>query len=98
VSAYKEKMDPVDIISPTQMEIDFDYVKIGEVYFRTIFIAGYPRFVVPGWMDPIINFDHSLELTFYIYPVEGRTILDELRRKITEMEAEIGTDLQRERS
>jgi type IV secretory pathway VirB4 component len=62
---------------------------------RSIFIAGYPRFVSPGWLEPIINFEHSMDIAFYIYPVEGKSVLDDLRRKIAEMEAEISTDIQR---
>ena len=85
----------LDIVAPQAMEVDFDYVKINGVFFRTLFIAGYPRFVAPGWLEPIINFDSSLDISFYLYPVEGKTVLDDLRRKIAEMEAEISTDLER---
>lgn len=85
----------VDVIAPGNMEVDFDYVKIGEVYLRTLFVGGYPRFVTPGWLEPIINFDHSMDISFYVYPVDGKSVLDDLRRKITEMEAEISTDIQR---
>ena len=84
-----------DIIAPNKIDVDFDYFKINDVYFRTIFIAGYPRFVTPGWLEPIVNFDSSLDISFYIYPVDGKSVLDDLRRKIAEMEAEISTDLQR---
>jgi len=93
--AELKNMSLLDVLAPNKIELDFDYIEIDGVYFRTLFVAGYPRFVVPGWMEPIINFDHSLDISFFIYPVEGRTILDELRRKITEMEAEIATDIQR---
>lgn len=93
--ALKQGLPIADILAPTSIEIDFDHIKVGDIYFRTLFISGYPRFVSPGWMEPIINFDHSLDLSFYIYPVEGRSVLDDLRRKITEMEAEISTDIQR---
>jgi len=85
----------LDVIAPQALEVDFDYVKINGVFFRTLFIAGYPRFVAPGWLEPIINFDSSLDISFYLYPVEGKTVLDDLRRKIAEMEAEISTDLER---
>lgn len=84
-----------DIVAPKTVEVDFDYAKINNQYFRTLFVAGYPRFVYPGWLDPIINFDHSLDVSFFVYPVQGKTVLDDLRRKITEMEAEIATDIQR---
>ncbi len=84
-----------NILAPEKIEVDFNHIKLNNKYISTLFIAGYPRFVSPGWLDPIINFDHSLDLSFFIYPVEGKTVLDELRRKIAEMEAEIATDLQR---
>jgi len=86
-----------DIIAPSAIEVDFDYLKIGNKYFRTLFIAGYPRFVSANWLAPLINFDHSLEVAMYIYPIEGKGVLDNLRRKIAEMEAEIQTDVERGR-
>lgn len=94
--AFGQKQLPLlDILAPQSMEINFSYIKINDVYFRTLFIAGYPRFVSPGWLEPIINFDNSLDISFNIYPVAGKTVLDDLRRKIAEMEAEIATDLER---
>ena len=86
-----------DLIAPSSIEVDFDYLKIGTTYFRTLFIAGYPRFVSANWLSPLINFDYSLDISMFVYPVEGRGVLDDLRRKIAEMEAEIATDIQRGR-
>jgi type IV secretory pathway VirB4 component len=84
-----------DSIAPQSIEEDFDYIKINEIYFRTLFVAGYPRFVAPGWLEPVVNFDTSLDISFYVYPVDGKSVLDDLRRKIAEMEAEISTDIER---
>ncbi|OGM56233.1 hypothetical protein A3E46_00685 [Candidatus Woesebacteria bacterium RIFCSPHIGHO2_12_FULL_46_16] len=95
MALYQKQLGILDIVAPEKIDVDFDYFKINDVYFRTIFVAGYPRFVSPGWLEPIINFDSSLDTSFYIYPVEGKSVLDDLRRKIAEMEAEIGTDLER---
>lgn len=86
-----------DVIAPGAIEVDFNFLKIGNRYFRSLFVAGYPRFVTANWLAPLINFDHSLDVAMYIYPVEGKTVLDDLRRKIAEMEAEMQTDLQRGR-
>jgi len=86
-----------DTIAPNEVEIDFDHIKVNNVYYRTLFVAGYPRFVAPGWLEPIVNFNSSLDMSFYIYPVEGKSVLDDLRRKIAEMEAEISTDIERGR-
>ncbi len=76
-----------DIIAPSAIEVDFNHLKIGNNYYRTIFISGYPRFVGANWLSPIINFDHSLDLSMFYYPVKAKMILDDLRRKITELEA-----------
>jgi len=86
-----------DVVAPGAIEVDFDYLKIGNKYFRALFVAGYPRFVSANWLAPLINFDHSLDVAMYIYPVEGKGVLDDLRRKMAEMEAEIQTDIERGR-
>lgn len=87
-------VDVKDVLAPPAMEIDFDYVKSGNTYFRTLFVAGYPRFVGANWLAPLINFDHTLDISFYYYPAETKGILDDLRRKTAEMEATIESDLQ----
>jgi len=84
-----------DVIAPPALEVDFNHIKIGENFFRSFFIAGYPRFVNANWLAPLINFDHTLDISMYIYPAEGKGILGNLKRKIGEMEAEIQTDIQR---
>ena len=86
-----------DIIAPSALEVDFDHVRIDSKYYRTCFVAGYPRFVGLNWLSTLINFDASLKVSMYIYPTDGKEILDDLRRKIAEMEAEISTDIQRGR-
>ncbi len=93
--AVSQGMNVLDAIAPQTIEEDFDYIKINDVYFRTIFVGGYPRFVAPGWLEPVVNFDSSLDISFYVYPVDGKSVLDDLRRKIAEMEAEISTDIER---
>ena len=80
-----------DIIAPSAIEIDFNHVRIGNTYFRTLFVSGYPRFVGANWLSPIINFEHSLDISMFYYPVKSKMILDDLRRKITELEATIMT-------
>jgi len=83
-----------DIVAPPAIEVDFDYLKVGSTFFRTLFVVGYPRFVQANWLAPIINFEHTLEIAMYCYPVEAKGVLDDLKRKVTEMEATIATDIQ----
>jgi len=78
-----------DIIAPPSIDVDFNHLKIGETFARTIFVSGYPRFVGANWLSPLINFNHTLTLSMFYYPVESRGVLDDLRRKIAEMEATV---------
>ena len=82
-----------DVIAPSAIEIDFTHAQIGQTYFRTLFVAGYPRFVNANWLSPLINFDHSLDIAMFIYPTTGREVVEGLKRKIGEMEAELQTDI-----
>ena len=83
-----------DIIAPPSIEVDFSHLKIGSVLYKTLFVAGYPRFVDANWLAPLINFDYPLSISMFIYPTEGKGVLEDLKRKIGEMEAEIQTDIQ----
>lgn len=80
-------MNVRDIIAPSAIEVDFNDVRIGDMYYRTFFVSGYPRFVGANWLSPVINFDHTLLTSMFYYPVKSKVILDDLRRKITELEA-----------
>ncbi len=82
-----------DIIAPEAVEVDFTYLKINSTYTRTLFVVGYPRSVPPNWLHPLINFPHQMNISMFIYPVDSTEVLDNLKRKITEMEAEIQSDL-----
>ena len=86
-----------DLIAPKNIDVNFNTVTIDGVFYRTLFVSGYPRFVTANWLSPLINFDHSLNISMFVYPVESKSTLDDLRRKIAEMEAELSTDLQRGR-
>ncbi|OGM18680.1 hypothetical protein A2686_03295, partial [Candidatus Woesebacteria bacterium RIFCSPHIGHO2_01_FULL_38_10] len=96
LGALKNKdLDLIDVLSPNYIELDFDYIKIEDVYLRTLFVSGYPRFVSPGWLEQVINFNSSLDISFFIYPIEGKSVLSDLMHKVAEMEAEMATDLER---
>lgn len=82
-----------DIIAPEAIEVDFTFQKINSTYTRTLFVAGYPRSVPANWLSPLINFPHQVSIAMFMYPTDSTEILNNLKRKITEMEAEIQSDL-----
>ncbi len=82
-----------DLIAPHFIEVDFNHLKINDTYYRTLFVSGYPRYATPNWLHPLITFDHPLYISFFIYPTEARDVLDQLKKKIAEMEATIESQI-----
>ena len=78
-----------DIVAPSGVEVDFRYIQVGDKFYRTFFITGYPRYVSTGWLSPVIDFDQSLNMSMFIYPAYVEDVLTNLKRKIAEMEATI---------
>ncbi len=86
-----------DIVAPPSIEVDFDHLEVGGFLYRTLFVAGYPRYVSANWLSPLISFNHTLDVSMYVYPQKSEEILENLKRKIGEMEATIQSDLKRGR-
>jgi type IV secretory pathway VirB4 component len=83
-----------DIVAPIDLEVDFNSMQMGDYFFKTFFISNYPRFVGPNWLSPIINFEHSLRISTFYYPVDSKTILEKLKKKIGEMEATLYSQME----
>lgn len=89
----KGMLSMADILAPPAVEVDFNYIKIGGKFYRTLFVSGYPRFVSANWLFPIISFDHTLDIAMFCYPVESGDVLSDLKRKVAEMEATLSSDI-----
>src|SRR5579872_255724 len=81
-----------DAIAPQKVEVDFKTIRVGNRLYRTFFVAGYPRYVSVGWLSPVIDFDHSLYISMFVYPIFTDDVLSNLKRKIAEMEATMSSD------
>lgn len=88
----KGLMSIIDIIAPSSVEVDFRFIRVSGTYYTTLFIAGYPRYVSPGWLQPIIDYDHTLDISMFCYPTSSKDVLADLKRKIAEMQATIQSD------
>lgn len=82
----------VDIIAPSSVEVDFKHIRVGDTYYRTFFVVDYPRQVSPNWLSILIDYKETMNISMFIYPVESKDVLSNLRRKIAEMEATIESD------
>jgi len=78
-----------DLIAPSSLEIFSNYFRLGTKFGRTLYVCGYPRQVHTGWLSPLINIDEILDISMFIYPVDTQTILKNLTKKVTQLEASL---------
>jgi len=84
-----------DIIAPASFEVKPSYVRMGDTYLRTVFVITYPRYVTVGWATPVINYNHTLDIAMYFYPVKAPIILKQLKKKVGVLEAQIVSDAEK---
>jgi hypothetical protein len=85
-------VDLRDFIAPSSLEFKSTYFQLGTKYARSYYIYGYPRQVFTGWMSSLVNTDEVLDISMFIYPVNGRVVLENLRKKVSQLEAGIQID------
>ena len=78
-----------DFIAPSSIELQASYFRLGAKYGRTMYVYGYPRQIYTGWLSSIINIDEVLDISMFIYPVDTQIILNNLRKKVTQLEASL---------
>jgi len=83
-----------DAIAPSAIQITSNYIQVGEKYAKTFFVITYPRFLTVNWLSPLINLDRILNMSMFIHPADTGIILKNLRKKITQVEAQISTEME----
>ncbi|MBC7764346.1 DUF87 domain-containing protein [Microbacteriaceae bacterium] len=87
-----------DLIAPSSLEIHSSHFRIGTKYGRTMYIYGYPRELYTGWLSGLINIDQVLDISMFIYPVETEVVLNNLRKKVTQLEADMSISSEKGRT
>ncbi len=78
-----------DFIAPSSLDYQAGYFQLGTRFARTFYVYGYPREIYTGWLGPMINLDEVMDMSMYIYPVESQVVLENLRKKVGQLEAGI---------
>ncbi len=79
------EQDQLDFITYSGLEEKQDHLLIDGRYVRTLFVSGYPYTASSGWLNHLINFNHNVDISYHIEPVDATFALPKLNRKITEL-------------
>lgn len=86
-----------DFIAPSSIKFENSYFHLGTRLARTFYVYGYPRQIFTGWLSSMVNLDEVIDLSMFIYPVESQVVLENLRKKVTQLEAGIQIDAEKGR-
>ena len=81
-----------DFIAPSSLEFKGNYFQLGTRYARTYYVYGYPRQLYTGWLSSMVNLDEVIDMSMIIQPVRSEVVLDNLRKKVSQLEAGIQID------
>ena len=74
-----------DIVSPSSMDISTQSLKINNTFTKSFLVFSYPRYLETNWLNQIINFDASMDISLFVYPSDSSSMLKILRKKVAEM-------------
>jgi len=86
-----------DFIAPSSIELNSNYFRIGTRLARSYYVYGYPRQIYTGWLSSLVNIDEVMDISIYIYPVASQIVMQNLRKKVTQLEAGIQIDSEKGR-
>jgi conjugal transfer ATP-binding protein TraC len=86
-----------DFIAPSSIEFESNFFRLGTRFARTYYVYGYPRQLYTGWLSSMINLDEVIDLSIIVQPVDSKVVLDNLRKKVSQLEAGIQIDTEKGR-
>ncbi len=84
-----------DFIAPSSLEFFSTHFQLGTRFARTYYVYGYPRQIYTGWLSNMVNLDEVMDMSMFIYPVESQVVLENLRKKVTQLEAGLQIDAEK---
>src|SRR3981081_2015574 len=82
-----------DLLAPAAVEVARDHVRLEYQYARVLGVIGYPRTVSPGWLTPLLEFEHPIEVSLHVHPLETASIVKLLGHKLVQLQSSRLVDL-----
>lgn len=76
-----------DIIAPAAFVVNPNFLQIGQLYCKTLFVFTYPRYLETNWLSPIINYDITMDIGMYVHPLESKDVMYDLKKQIGKLES-----------
>ena len=90
---YREGVVSIrDLIAPSAFNVESSFLKLGDIFCRTLFVVSYPRYITIGWSSPVIGLSITMDIGMFFYPVKSAIILKQLKNKVGALGAQLSAD------
>src|SRR5438105_1327654 len=76
-----------DLLAPAAIGIARDHVRLEYQYARVLVVVGYPRTVAAGWLTPLLEFEHPIEVSLHVHPLETASVVKLLGHKLVQLQS-----------
>jgi conjugal transfer ATP-binding protein TraC len=85
---YQEGLASIkDLIAPASMEIEYDKLRMDGMWVQSFYVFSYPRYLDVNWLAPVVNFDVTMDISQFVYPISSGDIMRTLKKKVAQMQS-----------
>ena len=59
-----------DIIAPSSVKVDSEYIDLNGRFAKSFFIFSYPRYLTAAWLASTINLDLPMDIAMFVHPID----------------------------
>jgi hypothetical protein len=78
---------PAGLPGPHAVQVGPRWLQTGGTLHRTLAVAGYPREVGPGWLEPLLDHPGPIDVALHLQPVPTAVATERLRRQLARLES-----------
>ncbi len=91
-----QNLSPVlNTIAPAAFVLSADHIGLDNLLAKTLFVYTYPHYLETNWLYQVINMDLVMDISMFVYPIDTNTLLPQLRRKVTQLQASYSVEQER---
>src|SRR5258708_27199361 len=76
-----------DLLAPAAVEVARNHVRLEYQYAGVLAVVGSPRTVAAGWLTPLFEFEHPIEVSVHVHPLETASIVKLLSHKLVQLQS-----------
>lgn len=89
ISYSDQLLTLTDVVAPSAISIAPRSINISGINVRVYYAVSYPRYLNDGWIEPILNLPHELDVSIFIHPIDTADTLKKFQKKVAEVQSQI---------